>query len=87
LEPAHLGFEEYDLAAQRSVSHHIFERDGYDQLWSPQFRYVWPAELDLMGRLSGMVLCERWSDWDRSAFTGESRSHVSVWEKVAETAI
>ena len=87
LEPTHLGFEEYDLATQRSVSHHIFEREGYAQVWSPQFRYVWPAELDRMGRLSGMVLCERWSDWDRSAFTGDSRSHVSVWEKVAETAI
>ena len=60
---------------------------GTTELWSPQFRYVWPAELDLMGRLSGMVLRERWNDWDRSAFTGDSRSHVSVWEKVAETAI
>jgi hypothetical protein len=55
-------------------------------MWSPRFRYVWPAELDLMGRLAGMVLRERWSDWDRSAFTSDSRSHVSVWEKTAETA-
>ena len=87
LDPGHLVFDEYDVARQRSVSHHIFERDGRVDMWSPSFRYVWPAELDLMGRLAGMALRGRWSDWDRSAFTAESRSHVSVWEKVAETDV
>jgi SAM-dependent methyltransferase len=85
LEPGHLGFEEYDVASQRSLSHHIVERDGHTEKWSPQFRYVWPAELDLMARLAGMVRRERWSDWGRSAFTGDSRMHISVWEKTAET--
>jgi SAM-dependent methyltransferase len=87
LEPTHLGFEEYDLASQRSVSHHVFDRDGYIEKWSPAFRYVWPAELDLMARLAGMARLERWSDWERSAFTGDSQSHISVWEKVAETSL
>jgi hypothetical protein len=73
------------VATQRSVSHHIFERDGRIEMWSPPFRYVWPAELDLMARLAGMVPRERWSDWDRSAFTSDSRMHISVWEKTAET--
>ena len=86
-EPSHLGFEEYDVATQRSVSHHIVERDGHMEMWSPRFRYVWPAELDLMARLAGMELRERWSDWERSAFTGDSRSHVSVWEMASETAL
>jgi hypothetical protein len=84
-EPSHLGFEEYDVATQRSVSHHIFERDGRIEMWSPPFRYVWPAELDLMGRLAGLVLRERWSDWDRSPFTSDSRMHISVWEKTVAT--
>ena len=44
------------------------------------FRYVWPAELDLMARLAGMRLRERWSDWNRAPFTSESTKHVSVWE-------
>jgi hypothetical protein len=82
-EPSHLGFEEYDVATQRSVSHHIFERDGRIEMWSPPFRYVWPSELDLMGRLAGLVLRERWGDWDRSPFTSDSRMHISVWEKTA----
>src|ERR687888_124756 len=49
------------------------------------FRYVWPAELDLMAQLAGMSLRERWSGWKREPFTSESRKHVSVWEKPAAT--
>ena len=44
------------------------------------FRYVWPAELDLMAHLAGMTLRERWSGWNREPFTSDSRKHVSVWE-------
>ena len=84
----HWGIDEYDVAGQGLTSHHFVRLDdGRFELVSMPFRYVWPAELDLMGRLAGLVLRERWSDWDRSAFTGESRSHVSVWEKVAETSL
>jgi hypothetical protein len=53
------------------------------QLHSLPFRYVWPAELDLMARIAGMRLRERWSDWNREPFTSESSKHVSVWEKPA----
>ncbi|HEY6473425.1 MAG TPA: class I SAM-dependent methyltransferase [Acidimicrobiales bacterium] len=80
--PRHFGFEEYDVATQDSVSFHVFERDGKTETFSAPFRHVWPAELDLMARLAGLVRRERWSDWDRAPFTSESRSHVSVWEKV-----
>ena len=47
------------------------------------FRYVWPSELDLMARLAGMTLRERWGGWKREPFTSDSTSHVSVWEKTA----
>ena len=47
------------------------------------FRYVWPAELDLMARLAGMRLRERWGGWRREPFTNDSDTHVSVWEKPA----
>lgn len=85
-DPTHLGFDEYDVASQGMVSHHVFVCDGREETFAAPFRYVWPAELDLMGRLAGMELRERWSDWDRSVYTSESRSHISVWEKVAEPA-
>lgn len=47
-------------------------------------RYVWPSELDLMARLAGLERRERWAWWDRSPFTADSRSHVSVYACAAE---
>jgi SAM-dependent methyltransferase len=84
LTPAHLGVDEYDVAAQGVVSHHYWVADDRLETFSAPFRYVWPAELDLMARLAGMALRERWSDWQRAPFTSASRQHISVWEKPAE---
>jgi SAM-dependent methyltransferase len=81
LTPTHLGFEEYDVANQIAYSHHYWIEDGRLETFSAPFRYVWPAELDLMARIAGMTLRERWSGWGREPFTSESRSHVSVWTK------
>jgi SAM-dependent methyltransferase len=82
VSPTHLGFEEYtDYVAQESWSHHYWVIDGELHNFSAPFRYVWPAELDLMARLAGLRLRERWSDWHHGPFTNESRSHVSVWVK------
>jgi Methyltransferase domain len=78
-----LGFDEYDIASQGMISHHYWVVDGKLETFSPPFRYVWPAELDLMARLAGMSLRERWGGWKREPFTSESTSHVSVWEKPA----
>ncbi|HEY2506141.1 MAG TPA: class I SAM-dependent methyltransferase [Streptosporangiaceae bacterium] len=79
--PAHVAFEEYDLAAQIAVSRHYWVIDGQLETFATPHRYVWPAELDLMARLAGMRLRERWSNWQREPFTASSRSHISVWEK------
>jgi SAM-dependent methyltransferase len=78
-----LGFDEYDVVSQGLISHHYSVVDGGLEVVSMPFRYVWPAELDLMARLAGMRLRERWSDWTREPFTSDSASHVSVWEKPA----
>jgi SAM-dependent methyltransferase len=76
----HWGIDEYDIANQRLVSHHFTRTaDGLFELASVPFRYVWPAELDLMAELAGMELRERWSGWQREPFTSESGKHVSVW--------
>jgi SAM-dependent methyltransferase len=74
-------FDEYDVANQGLISHHFDLVDGRVERLSIPFRYVWPAELDLMAELAGMRLRERWSGWGREPFTSESRSYVSVWEK------
>ena len=79
----HWGIDEYDVATQRLTSHHFELADGRFELVSMPFRYVWPAELDLMAELGGMTLRERWGGWKREPFTNDSRKHVSVWEKPA----
>jgi SAM-dependent methyltransferase len=79
----HIGIDEYDVANQGLVSHHFTPADGGYEKRSIPFRYVWPAELDLMARLAGMTLRERWSGWQREPFTSESTKHVSVWETPA----
>ena len=68
---------------QGLISHHYRVVDGALEVVSVPFRYVWPAEFDLMARLAGMTLRERWGGWNREPFTSESTSHVSVWEKNA----
>jgi hypothetical protein len=73
------------VAHQSVVSHHYFMTESEVGPFSAPFRYVWPSELDLMARLAHMTFSERWGDWDRSPFTGESRSHISVWQKPAAT--
>src|SRR5919109_1498530 len=83
VSPTHLGFDEYDVARQGLVSHHYWIEDGRVEVFSPPFRYVWPSELDLMARLAGMELRERWGGWEHEPFTSESTKHVSVWEKPA----
>jgi SAM-dependent methyltransferase len=84
--PTHLGFEECDVASQIAFSHHYWVVEGRLETFSAPFRYVWPSELDLMARLAGMRLRERWSDWRRAPFTSDSASHVSVWETTQNSA-
>ncbi len=79
--PTRLGFDELDVARQLGVSHHYFLMDGRAETFSMPYRYAWPAELDLMARIAGLHLRERWAGWRREPFTSDSPMHVSVWEK------
>lgn len=82
LDDRHLVFDTYDLLTQGCVSHHYYrEDDGSTRQGSGRFRYIWPAECDLMARLAGLELEARYADWDGTAFTVDSESHVSVWRK------
>jgi SAM-dependent methyltransferase len=87
VSPSHVGIDEYDVVSQGQISHHYSVVEGELQVFSMPFRYVWPAELDLMARLAGMTLRERWGGWKREPFTGDSPMHVSVWEKPAGASV
>ncbi len=81
VSPTRLAFDIYDTATQAMSSNYVTIDGGRGEYRSIPFRYVWPAELDLMAQLAGMRLRDRWEGWAREPFTSESRQHVSVWEK------
>jgi len=79
-EPGYILLDTYDVLNQHVVSHHFrFDDSQQAQLFRSPHRYIWPAELDLMAQLAGFELETRHADWDGTAFTAESRSHVSVY--------
>ena len=79
-EDGYVGLDTYDVLHQQVVSHHFrFGRGREASHGVSPHRYVWPAELDLMGLLAGFTLEGRYADWDRSPFTADSPSHVSVY--------
>ena len=59
-------------------SHVRLTREGV-QLFPIVDRYSWPSELDLMARIAGLRLKERWGGWGGEPFTGTSELHVSVY--------
>jgi SAM-dependent methyltransferase len=85
VSPERLVLYSYDVATQAMQGHYVEVVDGRGEYSTIPFRYVWPAELDLMAQLAGLRLRERWGGWKQEAFTGESRQHVSIWEKPAHS--
>jgi SAM-dependent methyltransferase len=82
LDADHVGIETFDdLVGQVAWSHHWLEVNGRLVRHSAPYRYVWPSELLLMATIAGFELQDRWSDWDRSPFTSESESQVTVFVK------
>jgi SAM-dependent methyltransferase len=79
----HVEASRYDPATQRVTSQHIVVEEGRTRLFPVTLRYAYPSELDLMARLAGLWLRERWGGWDRRAFDSSSQQHVSVWERPA----
>jgi ubiquinone/menaquinone biosynthesis C-methylase UbiE len=79
LDPDHVGIETFDdPAGQVAWSHHWMQAGGRLVRHSAPYRYIWPAELDLMAQLAGFRLEHRWAGWDRAPFTSKSARHVSV---------
>ena len=83
VSPTLWAFDLYDVATQAMSSNYVEVVGGRGEYRSIPFRYVWPAELDLMAQLGGLRLRERWEGWTREPFTDASEKHVSVWEKPA----
>ena len=74
----------HDAANQRVYSQHLLLTEAGTRLYPVQLRYAWPSELDLMARLAGLRLRDRWSGWDGAPFTAASGSHISVYERAPD---
>jgi len=77
-----LEISKHDALAQRTDSQHVVMQSDGVRLYPVKIRYAYVSELDLMAKLAGMRVRERWADWDRTPISGESPKHVSVWEVV-----
>jgi hypothetical protein len=80
-DPGGMTYYVYDVVTQRLSGQHYHLVDGKLEASPTEMRYAWPAELDLMARLAGMRLQDRWANWQREPFTALSPSHVSVYER------
>jgi SAM-dependent methyltransferase len=80
-DPRGISVDVYDVVTQRFSSQHYFFTETGVESQPTEFRYAWPAELDLMARLAEMALEDRWAGWQREPFTSRSRGHVSVYAK------
>jgi SAM-dependent methyltransferase len=81
VSPTHLGFDVYDVVTQNFSSQHFYIDGGSVTPNPVQFRYAWPAELDLMARIGGLQLRDRYANFERETFNEMSRSHVSIYVK------
>jgi SAM-dependent methyltransferase len=70
-----------DPVAQQISSQHVILSESGIQLYPVKLRYAWPSELDLMAKLAGLKLQDRWDSWRRDPFRDESGKHVSVYSK------
>jgi SAM-dependent methyltransferase len=88
IETSHVGDDsvvldaaKHDPVEQRVASNHLVVSDAGVKMYPVRLRYAWPSELDLMARLAGLRLRERWGGWLREPFTASSVKHVSVYER------
>ncbi len=74
----------HDMATQMIEESHVSLSSAGVRLNPVVQRYAWPSELDLMARLAGLRLKERWGSWNREPFNSASSTHVSVYERCAD---
>jgi SAM-dependent methyltransferase len=69
----------YDPVTQILDNNHLRLRPNGIEFGPIRLRLAYPAEFDLMARLAGLRLRERWGGWNGEPFTADSWRHVSVY--------
>jgi SAM-dependent methyltransferase len=81
LEEVQLETTRHDPVNQRSDGVHVVLREDGIKLYPVHLRYAFPSEIDLMARLAGLRLRDRFGGWRGDPFTSASPGHVSIYEK------
>ncbi|GED10751.1 class I SAM-dependent methyltransferase [Cellulosimicrobium cellulans] len=81
LEHVVIEADKHDPSTQQILEQHIHIRDGKIELFPAFLRYIWPSEMDLMARLAGFTLVERFGSWTREKFSARSGQYVSVYRR------
>ncbi len=71
----------HDPVTQSSESLHVVITESGNRIYPVLLRYAYPPEIDLMARLAGLRLRDRFGGWRREPFTSASTTHVSIYEK------
>jgi hypothetical protein len=71
----------HDMATQMIEESHVSLSSAGVRLNPVVQRYAWPSELDLMARIAGLRLKDRWGGWNREPFNSTSGAHVSVYTR------
>jgi hypothetical protein len=79
VDEVRLDVARHDAATQTLEENHVTLSAGGVRLEPIVTRYAWPAELDLMARIAGLRLKDRWSGWKGEPFTSSSERHISVY--------
>jgi SAM-dependent methyltransferase len=81
LDATMLETSRHDPIRQRVDTSYVLLEDGEPvRMFPVRVRYVYLSELDLMAKIAGLRLRERWADWGREPFHATSTKHISVWE-------
>lgn len=72
---------QHDPVQQLIYSQHVAWTESGARFYPVRLRYIWPSELDLMARLAGLKLTQRWSDWNKSPFTRDSGKLISIFSR------
>jgi SAM-dependent methyltransferase len=81
VDHVHLSYSRHDPSSQTIKSQQLVVTEEGTKFVPVQLRYIWPSEMDLMAKLGGMDLRERYASWKRDHFTSDSTAHISVYGK------
>lgn len=74
-----IDISKHDPLLQRVTNQHVVLSEKGVRLFPVVLRYAWPSELDMMARVAGLKLVDRWEDWERKPFSSNSERHISVY--------